>query len=454
MPNPSTPYARSVDEDAVIDAASCLSERLGPLGPRVKALSREYARIWGEISSDPYTPDRLFTLSEKKDVERDLSLLIRRLSAEKKKFLPPGHAWESAEMEEFAASLRPCLKRILGRVDLHLEAVYDARFVDSTRHFLRAVRDFDPEIRISSVYQALRNVWIMNTLQFFLGQKVELSDAIFGYSMIYPYLDNFIDDAGDSESDKLAQVLKLKRWLEGVDERPETPREEKLHALIGLIERQFSRREYPEVFQSMLAIYNAQIRSLLQQRETNPPHSAEILDISLEKGGTSVLADGYLVAGSLEPGQQDFCFGFGTFLQLADDLQDIAEDLKRGHSTLFSQTAGQLPLDPLLYKLFRYVYAVVERTLDASLPREQALREVIPRGSALMHMESVSKYPSFFSRACVRGCQKAYPVRFSYLRKLRRALPDKFLTNREKISDLDPYSIALMTISSRAFSLD
>ena len=138
MPNPSTPCARSVDEDAVIDAASCLSERLGPLGPRVKALSREYARIWREISSDPYTPDRLFTLSEKKDVERDLSLLIRRLPAEKKKFLPPGHAWESAEMEEFAASLRPCLKRILGRVELHLETVYDARFVDSTRHFLRA----------------------------------------------------------------------------------------------------------------------------------------------------------------------------------------------------------------------------------------------------------------------------------------------------------------------------
>ena len=280
----------------MIDAASCLSKRLGPLGPRIEALSREYARIWREISSEPYSPDRLYPVSEKKDVERDLSLLIRRLSAEKKKFLPPGHAWESVEMEEFAASLRPCLKRILGRVDLHIEAVYDAHFVDSTRHFLRAVRDFDPEIRISSVYQALRNVWIMNTLQFFLGSKVELSDAIFAYSMVYPYLDNFIDDAGGSESDKLAQVLKLKGWLEGVDECPETPREEKLHALIGLIERQFSRSQCPEVFQSMLAIYNAQIRSLLQQRETNPPHSAEILDISLEKGGTSVLADGYLVA--------------------------------------------------------------------------------------------------------------------------------------------------------------
>jgi len=205
----------------------------------------------------------------------------------------------------------------------------------------------------------------------------------------------------------------------------------------------------------MLAILNAQIKSLLQQREANPPDPAGILAISLEKGGTSVLADGYLVAGNLEPEEQDFCFGFGTFLQLADDLQDVQEDLGHGHRTVFSCAAGKSPLDPLVYRLCRYVSAVVERTLGKSRAQEQAaLKEVIPQSCVLMYMESVGKHPFFFSKSCVRGFQKAFPVRFSYLRKLRRALPDTLLTGREKIRELDPLSAALMAVSSRAFTLD
>jgi len=439
----------------MIDFTSCLSERLGFLGTRVEALSRDYARIWRTTPAGPFNPDRLYSTPEKKQVERELSALISRLSAEKKKLNPDGRSWEQGELEKFAESLRPFFKSLLARLGLRLDAVYDSRFVESTRQFLRTARDFDPEIGIASVYQALRNVWIMNTLQFYLGKKVEPTDAIFGYSMVYPYLDNFLDDEREAESEKLSLVRRLKGWLEGVDRRAETPREQKLHVLISTIERQYPRGSFPGVFQSMLAILNAQIKSLLQQREANPPDPAGILAISLEKGGTSVLADGYLVAGNLEPEEQDFCFGFGTFLQLADDLQDVQEDLGHGHRTVFSCAAGKSPLDPLVYRLCRYVSAVVERTLGKSRAQEQAaLKEVIPQSCVLMYMESVGKHPFFFSKSCVRGFQKAFPVRFSYLRKLRRALPDTLLTGREKIRELDPLSAALMAVSSRAFTLD
>jgi len=438
----------------MIDFASCLSDQLGPLGPRVKVLSQSYAQIWRDIPSHPPNPERLYPTSEKKACEREISALISRLTAEKKNFLPSRPEGEPGHLEELAASLRPFLKRIIDRLDLRIELIYDSRFIEATRRFLQAVRNFDPEIGIASVYQALRNVWIMNTLQFYLGQEVAPTDAIFGYSMIYPYLDNFLDDLKRTESEKLALVLRLKGWLEGVDKNPATPLEEKLRVLIGMIERQFSRARFPGVYQSMLAISNAQVRSLLQQRKTNPPDSSEILDISLEKGGTSVLADGYLAAGSLEPDQQDFCFGLGTFLQLADDLQDTAVDHRRGDITLFSRAAGKSPLDDLVYRLWRYVPAVVDRTLDAGRPRERALRELIPRSCALMTMESVGKHPAFFSRTCARGFQKTFPVRFSYLKKMRRTLPEMLLTGREKIRDLDSLSVAFMTLSTRAFTLD
>lgn len=78
----------------------------------------------------------------------------------------------------------------------------------------------------------------------------------------------------------------------------------------------------------------------------------------MEKGGTSVIADGYLVHGVMTEEEALFAFGFGvvckpsshhrclklkcTFhtdgqcLQLVDDLQDTLKDTEVNHQTLFT----------------------------------------------------------------------------------------------------------------------
>ena len=63
----------------------------------------------------------------------------------------------------------------------------------------------------------------------------------------------------------------------------------------------------------------AQCRSLELLHRTASPYEVDVLGISLEKGGTSVLADGYLVAGSLTRPQAELAFGFGAYLQIVDD---------------------------------------------------------------------------------------------------------------------------------------
>jgi hypothetical protein len=436
------------------DLSSFLSDRAGPLAARVEALVREHAALWGSLPADPPPPRRRYARAEKKAVEKELSGLVGLLSSEPVRTAFLDGSLGPARMEEMAAELRPAFKRLLRLIDLPLEAVYDARFVDSTRRFLQTARDFDPDLGLASAYQALRNVWIMNSLQFDLGLDVEHTDAVFAYSMIYPYLDNLLDDAATPEPDKLAVVAKLRSWLEGSGPVPATPREEKFHALVKLIEGRYPRAGFPGVYQSLLAIYNAQVRSLLQQRMTPSPPPADILAISLEKGGTSVLADGYLVAGRLDPADEDFCFGFGTFLQLADDLQDIAEDSAFGHRTVFSAAAGRRPRDGVAARLERYLAAVLGRTKAGARPGRSALCEAIAGGCSLMFLESVGRHPDSFSRSFVRRSRAAFPVRPSYLRKLRRRLKDSLPPESGKLSDLDPGLVALMAVSSRAFALD
>jgi len=436
------------------DLASFLSAEVGPLGARVEGYVREHELIWRQAPAEPLPPKKRFARRDKKAVERELSHLVGRLSSEPARTSFLEGSLDPARMEGLAAELRPSFKRLLGLVDLPLEAVYDARFVDSTRRFLQAARDFDPGLSLASAYQALRNVWIMNTLQFDLGLAVEHTDAVFAYSMVYPYLDNLLDDAGASEAGKLALVAKLKHWLEGSGRSADSPGEERLRALVGLIERRYPRAEFSGVYQSLLAIYNAQVKSLLQQRLEFPPPADDSLSISFEKGGTSVLADGYLVAGRLDPADEDFCFGFGTFLQLADDLQDIAEDAARGHRTLFSRQAGRAPLDATAARLEGYLAAVLERAGAGAKLRRSALCDAIGSGMSLMFQESVGKHPGYFSRGFVRRARRAFPVRFSYLKKLRRRLKGKMPEGCVRLADLDPGLVALMAVSSRAFALD
>jgi hypothetical protein len=437
------------------DPTPLLSQRLGPIDSRVKDFVRDYSKLWLESPAEPLPMVKSYARTDKKEIERDLTALVEKVTAEQKNL--PDEAGEQNPdwIDRFADALQPFLKRLLDRLDIPLKNVFDKRYLDATHAFIQASRRFDPELAIAQVYQALRNVWIMNSLQFYLETEVGHTDAVFGYSMVYPYLDNLLDDDTIEKSRKLQLMMKLKAWLEGESDLPNSPQELKLYSLIKMVESQFPRSGYPGVFQSMLSIFNGQVKSLLQQQEgKGAPDEAAILAISMEKGGTSVLADGYLVAGRLTREQEDFCFGFGAFLQLADDLQDIDEDARRGHMTLFSRLAGRRKLDPQVYKLYWFMNRILERTLDAGRPREQDLQDVIQRSCALMYLEAVGKNPSHFSRSCVRNSQKAFPVRYSYLAKLRRTIQERFVTGREKISDLDPVSTALLTLSSRALSLD
>ena len=442
----------------MIDPASCLSAEIGPMGPRVGELVRECRGIWEAAPADPPPLGKRYAGREKRAVERELSTFVERVTERGNGKQGQALPNDPDKLEETIAALRPSGQRLLGLMELPLGSIYDERFVDSTRHFLAAAREFDPGLGLDSVFQALRNVWIMNTLQLEMGLEIEHTDAVFGYSMVYPYLDNLLDDNATPVHEKLATLTKLRAWLEGRPQNAEGHCEERLRALVGLVEGRFPRAGHPGVYRSMLAIYNAQILSLLQQRAqrhgAGPVPGGDILAISFEKGGTSVLADGYLVAGRLDPDQERFCFGFGAFLQLADDLQDVEEDARRGHMTVFSQAAARgETLDPLLFKYLQFMAAVLERNPGRGRPGDGRLRAVMLRACTLMALESAGKCRARFSRKGLRLFQESFPARFSYLRKLRRKLEGRFLDGRPTIADADPALAAFLSLSSRALNL-
>ncbi len=424
------------------------SDRVGRLQEDIERYKRDYLRLWWETSTSFPRLGRIYESRLQKSIAKKLFRFIDHASGrldecpyekEKKKI------W----MEDFLAEIRRFAKNFLEMSDLYLDAVFQDDYVRSTQMFVDKAKEFDPQIEIEDLYQALRNAWIMNSLQMYLGLGVRFRDSIFAYSMIYPYMDNYLDDATVSLESKLRLIEKLKGWLEGQSIAYDNPHEEKIFRLIKLIEAEYERTKFPGVYQSLLAIFNAQLKSLIQQKGHILPFEVDILDLSFEKGGTSVLADGFLVAGSLKDEEANFCFGFGALLQLADDVQDLVVDRKNNHATIFSLPAGRYKMDRLSSKLLNFISNVVDVKLDEEDSNEKTLKELILRNCSLLILEAVGKNEASYSQEYVRNMQRHFPIRYSKLKKLKKKLKEKLVGKRKHVVDLDFVSAFLLTATSR-----
>jgi hypothetical protein len=424
------------------------SDRVGRLQEDIERYKRDYLRLWWETSTAFPRLGRIYERRMQKSIAKKLFRFIDHASGRLDE-CPSEKEKKKIWMEDFLAEIRRFAKNFLEMSDLYLDAVFQEDYVRSTQMFVDKAKEFDPQIEIEDLYQALRNAWIMNSLQMYLGLGVRFRDSIFAYSMIYPYMDNYLDDTSLSLESKLRLIEKLKGWLEGQAIAYDNPHEEKIFRLIKLIEAEYARDKFPGVYQSLLAIFNAQLKSLIQQKGHILPFEVDILDLSFEKGGTSVLADGFLVAGSLKDEEADFCFGFGALLQLADDVQDLVVDRENDHATIFSLPAGRHKMDKLASKLLNFISNVVDVKLDEEYSNEKTLKELIMRNCALLILEATGKNEAYYSQEYVRNMQRHFPVQYSKLKKLRKKLKEKLLGKRRHVVDLDLVSAFLLTATSR-----
>jgi hypothetical protein len=300
------------------------------------------------------------------------------------------------------------------------DIILNQKFFNVSRRFFREAKTFDSSLKPEEIYQALRNVWIMNGLQLMLGLPVELTPAIFAYSLLYPYSDNLLDDPSLGRIDKLLFSQRFEARLKGEPAAMSDNREEKISCLVGMIEDQYSRQRYPEVYESLLAIHAAQTNSISLQDNSNGLSRDQILTVSFEKGGASVLADGYLVAGRLTALQQRFLFGYGIWLQLTDDLQDITEDLVEGVQTLFTSTASKCEMAVALNRTFHFGRAIIRDIICFPSVFCGDFGKLMVHSIDLMLIQSAGLNHIYFPDAYVNELEGYSPLHYEYIRRMRK----------------------------------
>jgi len=325
------------------------------------------------------------------------------------------------------------------------EIFLDPGFFQSSEDFITKVRNYDSKIAIEDIGQAFRNVWIMNLLQKSFEIPVECTEGVFGYSMLYPYTDNFMDDPGIKKEEKYLACDRLHRRLLGDKVQSEKTEEVKIFHMIEKIEETFSRELHPEVFESLLYIHHSQRESLRQQSACigdkiwengtgTESQEKNLLEISFHKGGASVLADGYLVKGSLNEEERIFCFNYGALLQMADDLQDCKEDYQNQHQTLFSLGYGKKTLDKEADQLIDFTERVFEAYFDSTTHQsmKKSMKNFLMENTLLLILGSVLMNPGSFSEEYVRRAESHFPVSRKFLETQHQSLKLKLKNEKQR----------------------
>ena len=392
---------------------------------KYKKLSLFYRMLWWDLSTDFKIDMDTYSDSEKRKKEKEFNTLIDRVIKYIESFpndINKRKIWRDKGNKYIDKLISTEGMFKLGIIDRDMKN----RFIKATKEFIITSKKFDKEMNYEDIGQAMRNLWIVNMLQQAFGEEVKFTNAVFGYSMLYPYTDNYLDSTEIDINKKIEFNNRFTKKLRGENITAENYHEDKVYKLVELIEDEFERRKYPEVYNSLRLIHSGQINSLRQQENESIPYEKDILGISIEKGGASVIADGNLIRGRMTESEEIFAYGYGFLLQLGDDLQDIKDDMSNNHITLMSQLAGRYYLDSIVNKLINLTIKVVDDAECFVCKNTVELKELIKNNCIYMILFAVVDNKEYFTENYINQISMYLPFTLEYCSDLKEKLSKRF----------------------------
>lgn len=376
--------------------------------------------------------NRTYDPEEQQVHEAEFDLFLQSVKAELAT-VPRCRAERSAAQSRITSAFVRLASAGLDLHGPHLRLLLDGGLSAIGTELGRKARRLGVPASVADILQASRNAWTACGLQLLCGHEMRLTPSIFAYSMLYPATDNYLDAEGVSRDEKLGFSLRFGHRLGGSEVAPANDHEKDIWRLVAMIEEEHPRAINSRVYAGLLGIHQAQQESLRFQRRGSGDGEQETLRVSFRKGGASVIADAYLASATLSPQAERFAYFWGAFLQLADDLQDLREDLGAGARTLFTAAAGREPLDILTARTLHFGLKVM-REMD-SLPHEASsngredwsgpLKDLIRTSSRAVVIRSAGELDEFYSPECLAALERYSPCRFAFLRERRKQMSQR-----------------------------
>ena len=309
--------------------------------------------------------------------------------------------------QETIINIHNCTDQI--RLDAFLDEIFD---------FLRQVRKFAPELSFEDIGQAIRNYVVYVMFKEINLIQTGFSMAGFGYSMLYPFTDNYIDSINYSSSDKVIYNQIIRDKIEGKEVFPKSIHHRKTCDLLQAIASDYSNDQSSHVSKLLLMMLEAQEKSIIQQKQDMILTHEERLDITIEKGGISVLIDRFLINKECTKDDLIFYLGVGFFLQLADDLQDIKSDYMQGYQTVFTDDLNSEHEEKLVHKMLYFIHDIM---VSYQADNDHFKNFILSNCYQLIYT-SVIGSKEFFSDEFLDKIGKRLPVSYTFYEQWRKNL--------------------------------
>ena len=370
---------------------------------------------------DRWEPLQRFTYWQKRQNEHYLKLASSDLIDLLKPLTREDFASEQVQ-NDLQSFLQNAIQQCPFLLDDEKKYLCSSSQLEASKSFIDQFMSEDSGLTIENLGQAMRNFWIANLLQACFMRPIQNTEALYGYSLLYPYSDNLMDCPTSDKEEKKAFCKRLSNHLLGNPQKGRTKEEDRIFALVDKIYKDYPIDQFPSVQKGLLSIHNAQAESLKQQQPHLLPYEVDLLGKSFQKGGTSLLADGFLVKPEMSEDEQLFCFGFGAILQLCDDLQDLESDFQAQHFTLFSQLKGRYALDSLLKKMNGYLEFLMKQLAQINEQTSYNLPLVIGRNTKLLLAYAILDHQQCFTKQFAKEINQYLPIRPKAMKKIARQL--------------------------------
>lgn len=383
-----------------------------------------------EASADTL-PDFIQTVEEKEQEENEQRIMQSLCGVNEQIDAFPRFFWQVLGRKKWKRDTEMLLKDILRKEPLlDMEKAMPEKSLDDfwreTKLFLRNVRKFDESMQIEDMGQAIRNYLVYAIFLELNGFQQKCKPSIFGYSMLYPYTDNYIDSRDITAEEKKRYNKLIADKLKGDKFEAMCRHEEKTAELLAGIEKDYARPD--EIYQGLLFMLEAQRNSLRQPDGGVTLNEDEILNISIYKGGLSVLIDRYFIDKSFSEKDRYFYYGFGFLLQLCDDLQDISQDGEEGSRTVFTICAKKEEIVKKVNKLIHYTEKLFE---DCEAYREE-FKEFLLKNCYLLILFSAQGSREHMTEEWLVWEKSRMPVTGDFMNKIKTSL--SLTENREQFN--------------------
>lgn len=324
--------------------------------------------------------------------------------------------------------------------------------------FLARGKKFDPQMDENNLSRAKTNMWVILVLEKLFGMSLAVTDPSLGYSLLYPLTDDLFDNPQVKKEDKKRFVQAFDKQIvtgnmpideiEGLDAELK-PLYQKIWQAFALIEKNYDRKKYPELYQSLVNLHRSQIQSTIQQlpKGSSPApldtlagrqFLSDVTDISFLKGALSVRSDAFLVKGHLHDQEISFANHFGAISQLVNDIGTVAEDIeKENHYTMANlayataKAKGKLQspefketFDTFTNRVFWYVHEVFEYPEHKAIVAFRKQKYIDFYDNIRLYMTvkfimAVAKNAEFHSEAFLNHMRVFSPLPFTLLGKLQ-----------------------------------